>query len=419
MNILVLSVPALHPGYLGCYGNEWIDTPHIDRLAAEGVVFDQHFADCPDSAGEQRTSWTGRYHFPLPLKANDPSTEPSPSMPHLLQDQGIAFALVGGDAPTDFPRDGEVFDEYETERRCLAALEQMAGREHGLVWVDWPSLAPPWKAPEECLERYFAADLEQEEAEPSPWTNPPAGVLESTDDTTLRRLQGTYAAVVTGFDARLGALLEDLTERGLGEDLLLCFTSERGLALGEHGVVGEDRPRLHEEVMHQVLLIRLPGAKEAGRRVFALTQPVDLLPTLLEAFGLPVPAGVHGRSLWPLLRGEVEQVRAYACAGRRLGETAEWALRIPDWGFILPEDPATDRPLRGPQLYVKPDDRWEVNNVLQHHLDLADHFQKVLRGFVEASRQPGLLQPPELRALEGEPTTAEAGAAPTVPSSEE
>src|SRR5262249_14813453 len=163
---------------------------------------------------------------------------------------------------------------------------------------------------------------------------------------------------VTALDARLGGLLEELEERGLGSDLLLCVMSDRGLALGEHGVVGDGRPWLHEEVLHRVLLVRLPGDGEAGRRVFALTQPVDLLPPVLEAFGLPVPAEVHGRTLWPLVRGEAEQVRAYACAGRRLEETAEWALRTPEWGFILPESAAAAGPLRGPQLYVKPDDRW-------------------------------------------------------------
>jgi arylsulfatase A-like enzyme len=408
MKFLVLNVPALHAGYLGCYGNEWIETPQLDRLAAQGVLFDQHYADSPDAAGEQRSSWTGRYHFPASGKAPDPAAKQASSLPRLLQDQGIGFAVVGGPGAGLLPGDAETTDGKETERRCLAVLEQMATREHGVVWVDWPSLAPPWEVPEDSLARYFAAGAEEEEAEPlAPWTDPPTGPLELSDDTALERLQNTYAAAVTAFDARLGALLDELEERGLGGDLLLCITSDRGLALGEHGVVGDGRPWLHEEVMHLPLLVRLPGGGEAGRRVFALTQPVDLLPTVLEALGVPLPAEVHGRSLWPLLRGEAEQVRAYACAGRDLGETAEWALRTPEWGFIRTEGGATAGPLRGPQLYVKPDDRWEVNNVLQHHLDLADHFEQVLRGFVEASRRPGPLQPPELRDVPGELAQAE------------
>jgi arylsulfatase A-like enzyme len=165
--------------------------------------------------------------------------------------------------------------------------------------------------------------------------------------------------------------------------------------------MGDCRSWLYEEVIHLPLIVRLPGGVQAGRRISALTQPIDLLPTLLEVFGLPVPPAIQGHSLWPLLRGQAEQVRAYACAGLRMGAATEYALRTPQWGFILPHGADADGPVRGPQLYVKPDDRWEVNNVLHHHQDLAEHLEQVLRGFVEASRRPGPLQPPELPDIEG------------------
>ena len=62
--VLVLAVRGLHLGFLGCYGNDWVATPTLDRLAAEGVVFDLHFADCPGAAPP---TWeTGRYHYPSP-----------------------------------------------------------------------------------------------------------------------------------------------------------------------------------------------------------------------------------------------------------------------------------------------------------------------------------------------------------------
>src|SRR5215831_6747752 len=68
MKVLVVNASALHLGYIGCYGNEWIETPNLDRLAAEGVVFDQHIADNPGASteGPDRSDWTGRYRLPLP-----------------------------------------------------------------------------------------------------------------------------------------------------------------------------------------------------------------------------------------------------------------------------------------------------------------------------------------------------------------
>ena len=58
MKILLLDVPGLHLGYLGCYGNDWVATPHLDRLASESIVFDRHFAAGPGGLA------TGRYRFP-------------------------------------------------------------------------------------------------------------------------------------------------------------------------------------------------------------------------------------------------------------------------------------------------------------------------------------------------------------------
>jgi arylsulfatase A-like enzyme len=283
-----------------------------------------------------------------------------------------------------------------------------------LLCADLNVLLPPWNLPGEFRDRYFheneiededeeeEGEDETDEEEPlTPLTDPAAGPLDDPDDTLFLRLQGTYAGAVSFLDAGLDLLLEGLRKDGLLDELLVLVTTDHGLALGEHGIVGPYRPWLHDELIHLPLIVRLPGGAEAGRRVSVLTQPVDLMPTLLEAFGLPSPS-VHGHSLTPLLSGDSEPVRAYACSGLRVGEAVEWALRTPEWGFLLPVRPATEDPQRPPQLFVKPDDRWEVNNVLQHHLELGEHLEQVLRDFVEAPQRPGPLEPPVLRGVEAE-----------------
>jgi arylsulfatase A-like enzyme len=211
------------------------------------------------------------------------------------------------------------------------------------------------------------------------------------------RLQRTYAAAVGYLDSGLEELFEELQARNLMDKVLLVVTADRGFPLGEHGIVGYHRPWLYDELIHIPLLVRLPGAAEAGRRTSALTQPEDLMPTLLEAFGSPIPS-VHGFSLLPLMRGEKDCLRSYACSGLQIGDGGELALRTSEWAFVLPWQTSLAGPPRTAQLYVKPDDRWEVNNVLQHHMDLADNLERVLRGFVEATRRPDPLQAPELKA---------------------
>jgi arylsulfatase A-like enzyme len=422
MRVLTIVVRGLHLGYVGCYGNEWLGTPTLDGLAAEGVVFDQHYADQPDTAGAAHAWRSGRYGFPADDVPSPPTPSPDADLVSLLRAAEVGLALVVDDSRPgagafaegweDVTRVGSGPGEGTTLERTLdavaPALDRLTGFEHALLWVELATLLPPWDVPAEDLERYCqepAADDEEEEeeeepAELEPLPDPAVGPLDPTDDTAFLRLQRTYAGAVGYLDAGLAALFDNLRERGLLDDLLVLVTADHGLPLGEHGVVGLCRPWLHDELIHLPLLVRLPGGAEAGRRVGALTQPVDLLPTLLDAFGLPVPV-VHGHSLLPLCRGATEPVRAYACAGLRLGGEAEWALRTLDWGFLLPVATTAEAP-RPPQLYVKPDDRWEVNNVLQHHLELTEHLEQVLRGFVEATRRPGPLQPPELRDAEAD-----------------
>jgi arylsulfatase A-like enzyme len=396
MKALVIEVPGLHLGYLGCYGNDWIDTPHLDRLASESVVFDQHFADCPGSPIS--TSETGRYRFPLPDAGDVSAGEPANQLAAVLKANHISghwlSALGQPTTRSEHPLMHQVFD-------AGTLLEKLPAASPWLVWIRLPSLAPPWEIPERYLEPYFAsAESETDDSDPAdeteevpltPWLDPVTGPIDPGDEVAWQRLQATYAAAVSHVDAALGLLLQQIEEAELGDDIVICVTANSGLALGEHGFIGDWRPWLHEELIHVPLILRLPRAAEAGRRVAALTQPVDLLPTLLDILGVPVPAELHGRSLLPLAHGRVEKVRDYACTGLGVGERVEWAIRTPNWSFLLPVRQAVDDPPRSPQLYVKPEDRWEVNNLLQQHLDWAARLEGMLRDFVAATQRPGAL----------------------------
>jgi Sulfatase len=420
MRALVLVPRGFHLGHAGCYGNDWIATPALDRLAAEGVVFDQHFADRPDLEGACRAWRSGTYHFP-PLPGEQPPPPPEqPDLLALLRAHGVVISLVtdaGRPVPAEFAAGWDSVrrvaagdEETALERTLeatLAAVEELAGVPHWLLWVDLAVLLPPWHVPDDLQDAYLEeqpCDEEEEDEEEAelleqreplePLLDPAPGAIDPHDDATFLRLQGSYAAAVTHLDRGLDVLLEELRRRQVLDDLLLVLSSDHGLPLGEHGVVGPCRPWLHDELIHLPLIVRRPGGAAAGRRVAALTQTVDLMPTLLEAFGVAAPP-VHGRSLWPLLHGAPQQARPYACSGLLLGGDAELALRSPPWAFLLRLGGAEGT--RQPQLYVKPDDRWEVNDVRQHHLELCEHFEQVLRGFVAATRRPGPVQPPELR----------------------
>jgi arylsulfatase A-like enzyme len=421
MKVLVLVARGLHAGYLGCYGNDWIDTLTLDTLAADGVVFDQHYADRPDAGGARHAWRTGRYSLPPPDE--QPATADEPDLLQALRAHGVHTVLVSddsrpvqGDVPTGWDEvirvPAEAEDGTPLERTLEAAREALTRDTAGkpcLVWVELATLLPPWDVPGEYVDLYFREETVTDEEEEAAATEPPApleplpdpavGPLRREDATTFLRLQRTYAAAVTYLDAGLGALLEELQASEVSADMVVLLTTDHGQALGEHGLVGPYRPWLHDEVIHLPLLVRFPDGREAGRRVGALTQAVDLLPTVLDLFGVPAEPA-HGHSLLPLVRGTAEGVRAYACAGWEHRGALEWVLRTPEWAFLLPLRQPEGEP-RGPQLYVKPDDRWEVNNVSQHHLELAERLEQTLRGFAAAARRPGPLQAPGLPAAPG------------------
>lgn len=336
--LLVLHASALHLGYLGCYGNDNVVTPSIDRLADEGVVFDQHIADQP-RIGQS----------PLPA----------------------AWLSVDG------MRHLDLRSQRWDKRLIKKTITQLNGWLRGhdrLFWIDLPSLAPPWQVPDDILAENFP-DAEDEDRL-SPWLDPPIGPADP-DETACLRLQITYAAAVTAFDAWLGEVIDHLRERSVLDETVIIVTANSGLALGEHGYIGEHRAWLHEEVAHLPLLLRMPESQDAGLRIAALTQPADMLATIAELGGLPSPG--QAASLLPLIRGDVDLIRQMTCSRLCIGDSEELAARTPEWHLVVPLSTPRDDPPRPPQLFVKPDDRWEVNDVRQQYLEIAEELEARLR----------------------------------------
>jgi arylsulfatase A-like enzyme len=196
--------------------------------------------------------------------------------------------------------------------------------------------------------------------------DPAPGAIDVEDDELYLRIQTTFAAAISYFDVALGELLQVLREHP-GDEPVLLVTSDRGQALGERGTVGDGA--LHEEIIHVPLL--LYGAGAESRRVAALTQAVDLAPTMAELFGVAWLAS-DGRSLLPLVRGESVPWRDEALCGQVTERGVEWGLRTAEWFFRLAPTP------EGPKaaLFVKPDDRLEVNDVVQQQIGPAEELER-------------------------------------------
>jgi arylsulfatase A-like enzyme len=442
MKAIVLQINGLGANWLGAYGNEWVETFHLDRLAAESVVFDSHFSDRPHPDRAWKSLWTGKYSF----AGSGERPEGSPPPPAGF-DGKVRTILIHDRETPPFPIDAwdivleALPDEDETPDQAFiatleAGLDFLDEQEDGLLWIETNLLLPPWPVeierfkkfsdpasepipddePEddgdlvedegELVEETEIEEEEEEEAEeideqppedePELYSvfDPPVGPFQTDDPEEWDFLHASFAAMVNEFDDTFETLVEMFREHGLDESAVWVITSNCGQALGEHGIVGQYRPWLHEELVHLPLIVRFPNAEQAGRRVFALTQPVDVLPTLLDQFAIPIPETVHGRSLLPLARNETDKVRDYAVSGHQLGAAKEYSLRTPERYLILPIYGEIDDAPRPPMLFEKPKDRCEVNDLRQHFLDWSDSAEKVLKEFVERSAQEQFEAPP-------------------------
>lgn len=158
--------------------------------------------------------------------------------------------------------------------------------------------------------------------------NPYSGIVDFSRDITLLekikvgqirlnerdkvRLQALYDGEITYHDVHFNAIIDGLERRGVADDTIVVLCADHGEEFWDHGSVGHGH-NVYEELLHIPLIVRLPGAP--ALRVDEPAGLVDVMPTVLEALGQPVPANLSGRSLIPLLRGQDDGAPRVTVAG--------------------------------------------------------------------------------------------------------
>ncbi|MGQ0634941.1 MAG: sulfatase-like hydrolase/transferase [Planctomycetaceae bacterium] len=416
---LVVSFDRLHIGYLGCYGNEWIETPNFDRLAAEGMTFDRHYSDSADAPSRDHAWWTG-----WPQAAIERAgCSPQPTCIEQLSQAGVRnwlLAETGGEL--DRVQIAPPFDQVITVRGAdgldvtegatpFARLVERASEllpeietsvQPALLWLKSRGAPVPWLPPAEIADLYldeFGLTNETDDAEaggePEKTGRSRTGALDSADDfdeawlaesgqsRDLKFARCLYAAYVTHLDRWLGKLLDELERAGGRTRWLLIVTAAAGEPLGEHGELAVRRDLLREEVMHTPMWVRAPDAGGAATRRPALVQPADVAATLIDWFGSPTSSGteragpLQGRSLLPLIRQESDRVRD----GILIANSDEWGWRTDDYLFVFPRRTGgSDVESAETRLFVKPHDRWDQADVAAQFPDEVERQRSAVTG---------------------------------------
>lgn len=300
--IIVVAIDGLRADALGCYGAP-AATPAFDALASESVRFEWAFAQAPQLQPSLATLASGLYPTSNGLRqAGEYLADEAETAAEVLGAAGVATAafLEGSPASSDdgLAQGFEVFQIGGEPGRL--ALEWLADHADERFFV----LLGGWSRP--ALDKVGALlddsgapegfNLRVQEVLASRATDAP---LQFTDD-ELEWVRSWYAARVQVIDSMLADFLDELRTLGLDRRALLVVLGSNGFALQEHGgLFGEE---LSAPVTHVPLLLRMPGGAESSV-VSKIVEVVDLMPTLLELAGEPVPPGVQGASLLPIIGG--------------------------------------------------------------------------------------------------------------------
>ncbi len=451
-NVLWIVADDHAPYVCGAYGNKIVRTPNLDRLAAEGMRFDRAYCNSPVCTASRQSFLTGRYPRTVGVtQLQTPLPESETTLAELLHDAGYDTASIGKmhfnsdlkhgfDLRVDRPEhtrwlrdrpkqplpDGvEVLPPWKPFKDPARVWLNSMVAPFGAVDADMPGTYfaqeaaaylkskrdrpfflmvsfyephSPFHFPVEYRGRHRPEEFTVPKVGPEDDEQVPAIFRDLSD----REKQGILASYYTSaefMDRNVGLVLDALKEAGKAGDTLVIYTGDHGYMLGQHGRF--EKHCCYEPAVRAPLLVRFPGYVQPKQSTEALVEFVDIVPTVLESCGRPVPQNVQGRSLLPLLRGEAKAHRDRVFV--EYSENEEAMVRAERWKLIYgtgkrerQDGYATGLPLPGRtvRLYDTEQDPDEMTNLAGR----PEHTERVARLTAElaehlkrTARQPELL----------------------------
>ncbi|MDP5052403.1 MAG: sulfatase-like hydrolase/transferase, partial [Congregibacter sp.] len=420
-NVLIVYVDDLGYGDTGAYGHSIAQTPHIDRLASEGLRFTQFYAPSALCSPSRAGLLTGRTPYRTGVESWIPDDSAvalggnETTLADLAKQRGYRTAVIGkwhlngglemqnAAQPRDFgfdhqyglaawvknaavadskvtPRRGPMFpDNMYRNNQALGPTQKYSAElvsDEAISWLDSSSepffllltfseVHTPIASPPEYLEQY--AEYLTQEAKDNPllyyfdWRDRPW------------RGRGEYYANISFMDAQLGRVIEHLRDDAALDNTLVIFSSDNGpvtdaaLTPWELGMAGETaglrgkKRFLFEGGIRVPGIIRYPARVPAGRIEHRPASALDIYPTLAQWLGIQTDPSVplDGESLWPLIEGrEFEREHAFYWS-IPTPDGMEFAVRLGDWKMIL-DAQGTPR-----HMFNLVEDWYEVNNLLE------------------------------------------------------
>ena len=408
-NVIIIYADDLGYGDLGCYGSSTIRTPHLDRLAEQGIRFTDYRALCSVCSPSRASLLTGRYpsRCGVPFAVGGVYTdlglqESEVTVAELLKGQGYRTACIGKwhlgiPAGFDFRTHAGFTSrsEFHPNRHGFDLFFGMVGNTHpdgSTPLLENDDIVDPDAHVTTVTEHFTRRAVEFIQAEPewpfllylphtrahAPWMPNPRFAGKSRG--------GVYGDMVEEMDWSTGEILDALEEAGIAADTLVVFASDNGSSpsadYGSNGPLRGGKGSTFEGGMRVPCIMRWPLRIAPGRTSDAMVNAMDLLPTVAALAGAQLPGDriIDGMDLGPLLSGEASAIAGsrvfYYYNGLNLQAVREgrWKLHLPRGPEMLVWWESGLRELDEPMLFDLSEDPGESRDVAARHPDVVQRL---------------------------------------------
>ncbi len=379
MNIIVFTIDTLRADHLECYGYDEVETPNINRLAKEGILFKYAIAQTPLTLPSHSSIFTGTY--PLYHGVRDNGSfyldENQITLAEVLKDRGYATAAFVAAFVLD-SRWGlqqgfdHYYDNFDLTKYKTLSLDAVQRRGDEV-------LVEAYKWLEENHKQKFFAwihlyDPHTPYDPPEPYKSQYSG-----------KRFGLYNGEIAYVDQLIGEFRTFMEEQKLLDQTLVVFTGDHGESLGEHKESAHGF-FIYDAAVRVPLIIRFPGNKLSNTILDNQVRSIDIMPTLLHLVNAEVPDIVQGNSLLALMLNKEagDGLQAYSetyWPRYHYGWSELKSLRQDQYKFI-------DAPK--PELYDISEDPGETDNIVDEKASLAHEMKRKLDALIQEHSAEGI-----------------------------
>jgi len=324
-NIVLITIDTLRADHLGCYGYQRATSPNIDCLAKNGTVFKNAIAQAPWTIPSLASLLTSKFPPELGMIEKYSTFDGQHKLiSSYLQENGYETAGFVS-CVLDFltPKRGfaEGFDHYiglemiradAINQHAFDWLDQRSGDRPHFMWVHYCDVHSDYEAPSPFEKSFTEEQIDKHLGK----TRTLKGVLKGQTVLSARELEQVitlYDQEIHYTDHHIGQLITKLKESGQFDDTLIIIGADHGEEFLEHGGVLH-QTSLYDELLRAPLIFHYPKRFPKNKRVQTQVQNMDIVPTLMEFCGLPLPEDFRGKSLLASILEEPNEEENYSFA---------------------------------------------------------------------------------------------------------